>query len=249
MKSGYDQFFKNARKSADQGRALPRRQIAKPEGATEEQMKKKIGMKQAKPPVQFPWKLAGFSLVGFALAFWGLNNYEKVESFIQSVEVNIMGSALAEEKPTEAAAKTTAKADEKAPAEEVITETHLLKLNDRKKELDLREEELNRMEAEITEQKLDLEKRLKELDDMRRNISSVLEEKVKGDEQKLDTLVQMYTNMKAQQAAKIFESMDEGLAVDILSRMKKKNAAEIMNLLKPEKAQTFSEKYAGYKTK
>jgi flagellar motility protein MotE (MotC chaperone) len=29
--------------------------------------------------------------------------------------------------------------------------------------------------------------------------------------------------------------------------MKKKNAADIMNLLKPEKAQTISEKYAGYK--
>lgn len=249
MKSGYDQYFKNARKSADQGKALPRRQITQPESVSEEQMKKKIGFKSKKAPAKFPWKLAGFSLVGFALAFWGLENYEKVESLIQRVEVNIMGSAFAEEKAADPSTKETAKTETKAPADEVINETHLLKLNDRKKELDLREEELNRMETEIAEQKQDLEKRLKELEDMRRNISSVLEEKVKGDEQKLDTLVQMYTNMKAQQAAKIFESMDEGLAVDILSRMKKKNAAEIMNLLKPEKAQAFSEKYAGYKTK
>jgi len=53
--------------------------------------------------------------------------------------------------------------------------------------------------------------------------------------------------MKPAQAAKVFETMDEDLAVEILGKMKKKNAAEVMNLIKPEKAQVFSEKYAGYK--
>jgi flagellar motility protein MotE (MotC chaperone) len=57
----------------------------------------------------------------------------------------------------------------------------------------------------------------------------------------------MYSNMKAPQAAKVFETMDEDLAVEILGRMKKKNAADIMNLLKPEKAQILSEMFAGYK--
>jgi flagellar motility protein MotE (MotC chaperone) len=57
----------------------------------------------------------------------------------------------------------------------------------------------------------------------------------------------MYSNMKPQQAAKVFETMDEELAVEIIGRMKKKNAAEIMNLIKAEKAQIFSEKFAGYR--
>ena len=68
-----------------------------------------------------------------------------------------------------------------------------------------------------------------------------------ADDKKVETLVQVYSNMKPQQAAKVFETMDEDLAVEIMGRMKKKNAAEIMNLIKPEKAQIFSEKYAGYK--
>ncbi len=55
--------------------------------------------------------------------------------------------------------------------------------------------------------------------------------------------------MKPQQAAKVFESMDEDLAIEILGRMKKKPAAEILNLVKSEKAQVLSEKYAGYKRK
>lgn len=88
-----------------------------------------------------------------------------------------------------------------------------------------------------------------ELEGTRRSIASILDEKVKVDDQKIETLVQMYSNMKAQQAAKIFETMDEDLAVAILGRMKKKNAAEVMNLMKAERAQLFSEKYAGYKKK
>jgi flagellar motility protein MotE (MotC chaperone) len=108
---------------------------------------------------------------------------------------------------------------------------------------------LNRIENELTAQKEELEKRMKELEKTRSNISSVLEEKVKADDQKIDTLVQMYSTMKPQQAAKVFETLDEDLSVEIISRMKKKNAAEILNLLKPEKAQMFSEKFAGYKKK
>ena len=53
--------------------------------------------------------------------------------------------------------------------------------------------------------------------------------------------------MKPQQAAKVFETMDEDLAVEIIGRMKRKPAAEILNLLKAEKAQVISEKYTGYK--
>ncbi|WP_221932208.1 MotE family protein [Ectopseudomonas mendocina] len=94
---------------------------------------------------------------------------------------------------------------------------------------------------------MELEKRLKELEEMRSKISGILEDRVKADDEKVDTLVQMYTNMKPPQAAKVFETMDEDLAIEILGRMKKKNAADIMNLLKPEKAQILSEMFAGYK--
>ena len=105
------------------------------------------------------------------------------------------------------------------------------------------------MDQELQAQKSELDKRMKELEDVRRGISSVLEDKVKVDDKKVDTLVLMYSDMKAPQAAKVFETMDEDLAVEILGRMKKKNAADIMNLLKPEKAQVLSEKFAGYKRK
>lgn len=124
---------------------------------------------------------------------------------------------------------------------------HFARLTERKKELDLREVEIKKMEEEIVKQREELEKKMTELENMRRKISSVLEEKVQVDDKRVENLVQFYSSMKPQQAAKIIENIDEGLAVEVLARMKKKSAAEIMNLLKPEKAQVISEKYTGYR--
>jgi len=267
MKTGYDQFFKNARRAANDGEVTrPSRQFSTSnvhfelsEEDIEKQLKLRMGMKgkgkAKKKRKSIPWKLMGVTFLGLMLTAWGFQNYEQVERYVKRVEISFLGAAFAEPAPkakTEAAPAVAKNEAAPVEAKKVMGDEeidHLSKLNDRKKELDEREEELNRMEQELAAQKEALDKRLKDLEDVRRGISSVLEEKVKGDDKKIDTLVQMYSDMKAPQAAKVFETMDEDLAVDILGRMKKKNAADIMNLLKPEKAQVLSEKFAGYKRK
>ena len=269
MKSGYDQFFKNARKVADQNPGgvkftknptSPRLHLDLASEDIEQQIRRRMKMqapKKRKKKASVPWKMIGVSFMGLMIAVWGFQNHEEVERIVKRVEITMTGEAAAESAPAKpaseanhAAAKeaaTEASAEVKPAAMSADELDHLTKLNDRKKELDAREEELNRQEVELQAQKVELDKRLKELEDMRGKISSILEDRVKADDQKVDTLVQMYSNMKAPQAAKVFETMDEDLVVEILGRMKKKNAADIMNLLKPEKAQTISEKYAGYK--
>jgi flagellar motility protein MotE (MotC chaperone) len=271
-KNGYDQFFKQARiaanentrsvgakfevkkkpKAAKSGNSLTAREIEAHLSKVKfsENRKKKAGV---------PWRLVVFSVIGIIVALAALSDIERVEKVISKIEIGFMGSARAENATSapaaapsgEAAAVAPAKTEESADAtkKEWSKEDvdHFSKLNERKRELDLREEELNRLEEELGAQKKELETRMKNLDETRRQISSVLEDRVKVDEQKVDTLVQMYSNMKPSNAAKIFETIDEDLAVEILGKMKKKNAADIMNLLKPEKAQVISEKYAGYK--
>jgi flagellar motility protein MotE (MotC chaperone) len=299
MKTGYDQFFKNARKNAASGQPVgspasqkakavkPQRQFSTSnvhfelsDNDLEKQLKSRMGMpsRPKKRRKSIPWKMMGVSFLGVMLTAWGAQNFEEVETYIKRIEISFMGSAFAEEKTSDkksekGSEKTSEKGSEKKdgskvadanakPGEgEAATEKaageglsnseidHLSKLNDRKKELDEKEEELARIEQELQTQKEELEKRLKDLDGVRRGISSVLEEKVRVDEKKLDTLVLIYSDMKAQQAAKVFETMDEDLAVGILGRMKKKNAADIMTLLKSEKAQALTEKFAGYKRK
>jgi flagellar motility protein MotE (MotC chaperone) len=266
MKSGYDQFFKNARKAADdnsgvpvrKSKSSPRMNLDLASEGMDAQIRRRMNMPataKRKTKKTVPYKLVGFSIIGLLIALWGLDHHQDVENLIKRVEFSMNGEAYAEEaknpKDTLSANKKDGDSkdidskDEKAMAVEDIN--YLSKLNERKKELDAREEELNRLEAELQAQKIELDKRLKELENMRVKISSMLEERVKADDQKVDTLVQLYTNMKPPQAAKVFETMDEDLVVELLGRMKKKSAADIMNLLKPEKAQIISEKYAGYK--
>ena len=268
MKSGYDQFFKKAQKIAAQSEAQPR-VSRRPQGndakILAEQLRSRVRPKPAKKTKRpVPWKLVGFSLIGLLLATMGLLQMDKIEKVIRSVEVSMLGSAYAADTNAESKTESKAQADKaavkvdgkkEAAAESTVDKkdftpeeiNHFSKLNERKRELDAREEELNRMEQELALQKTDLEKRLVELESNRRNISSVLQEKVQVDDKKVENLVQMYSNMKPQHAAKAFEDMDEGLAIEILGRMKKKNAAEIMNLVKSEKVKILSEKYAGYK--
>ena len=242
MKSGYDQFFKSARNAADGKPASVK--ISKSAQPKYPQKKKRV---QAK----FPIISFIISIIGFCGAYAGFENYEKLESLLGKVEISLFSQAVASDvikKEASAAGAEATNFSKPVVAEPTGEElNHLMKLAERKKELDAREEELNRMETEMAKQKEELQKKVADLEKMRNSISSILEERVKGDDQKIETLVQFYSNMKPPQAAKIFETLDEDLGVQILGRMKKKNAAEILNLMKAEKAQMFTEKFAGYK--
>lgn len=248
MKNPYEQFFKNARQARQSESQVQKKSVAP-------MLSKKPDKRIRKNRASLSFgKLIG-PIFGVVIALFGYLYFDKVESYLSKVEFYFLGSASAQEKTDAPATGSipaeTATTSAKTETQSLKTESadHLSKLNDRKKELDAREEELNRMEAELVKQKEEMENRLKELDTMRGKISGILEDRVKIDEQRVENLVQMYSTMKAPQAAKIFETLDEDLAIEILSRMKKKNAADIMNLVKPEKAQLFSEKYAGYKRK
>ncbi len=252
MKSGYDQFFVKAKENS----SLSQQPTEKSSKYAHMISKKRAEKNKSKKsfPIMPIFSFGICILVVFLL----IEKFDDIESYVSKIEIGL-GSAQAETAP---AAKETTKAEgEVKPAEgtpeapvATVGESkednadYLFKLAERKKELDVREEELNKKATEITKQKLEIEAKLKQLEESREKISSMLKERITADSQKVDNLVQVYSNMKANQAAKVFETMDEDLVIEILSRMKKKNAADILNLVKVEKAQKFSERYAGYRT-
>lgn len=267
MKTGYDQFFKKAQKvatSQNVARSPLKNQSSVKSNSRmtvkefEQVLKNKQQVKKAKQKRKFPIKMVLISFFGAAICAYGFIHIDEIEKYAQKIEISLFGSAIAEEKAVKEnvipqgekkdAVKTEAMNSESANIKNEGFE-HLTNLNERKKQLDDREAELNRIEQELAQQKESLEKRIVELEQMRKQISEKLEDRVRIDNDKVDKLVEFYSNMKPPQAAKVFETMDEDLVVQIISKMKKKNAADILNLLKPEKAQNFSEKFAGYKTK
>ncbi len=204
----------------------------------------------------------GFVMVlGFFLtAYW---NFEKIESILSRIEVGVLGQASAEAGPKDGKNTPVPEAKKETSASSSTTDTKtastastgmtseemsLFKsLEERKRQLDQREAELKKLEEELHKQKGELEKRLADLDQLRSRIGNQLQERVSSDEEKVNKLVEFYSNMKPQKAAKVFETMNEDLAVEILQKMKKTAAAEIMNLIEAEKARKLSEKFAGYR--
>lgn len=120
-------------------------------------------------------------------------------------------------------------------------------LKEKRNELEKKERDLARLEEDLQNQKVEIEKQLKELEKMRREISSVLDKKVKADQSSVDKLVGMYSGMKPQNAANILTQINEELAIKVLGKMKKPNAAAILNFMEPKKAQELSERFAGLK--
>ncbi len=246
MKTGYDQFFQKAKQASNLKTQVDLKKM---------QSKKQPPQAKAKKKSKFPiMQFFLFALVAFG-ALTIFEHSEDIEKQLRRIDIGL-SVASAEEKAHEPQKdEHSEKKDEKSAEGKVDAKAeikpdeadYLFKLSERKKQLDVREEELNRYAAEIAKQKEDIEAKLKKLEETRTKISTALEDKIKTDDAKVDTLVQMYSNMKAQQAAKVFETLDEDLVIEILSRMKKKSAADILNLVKPEKAQVLAERYAGYR--
>lgn len=243
MKTGYDKHFKKVKQSASAPAFNVRLQKSNPAAAPVKKAKKSSF--PIKPLMSFILLAAG------GLLF--LENAEAIENYLKKIEIS-MGTAQAEEKKPEAkpvVAAQAVNADSKTLSVEgkkLEDAEYMFKLAERKKQLDQRENDLNKLAEQIEKQKVEITEKLTKLEATRLQISKALEEKIKADDGKVETLVQMYTNMKPVQAAKIFETLDEDLVIEILGRMKKKSAADILNLIKPEKAQIFAERYTGYRT-
>lgn len=262
--SSYKDFFDKAQKEAgvlkkNAGKSVSKKLLSPSTFNGKRKIKSKSKF------INNPWMLC-FVVIGFVCTMAGGVYTDQMIRFFRSINVSIFSSAFAEENPSSSNAKgggSTKSSDTVASknedpskggvdknSENDTDETelnHLARLRERKNELDKREEELAKLEEEIAQQRKEMEQKLKELEEVRKSISSKLEEKVQVDNQKIQDLVAFYSNMKPPQAAKIMETIDEALAVRVIEKMKKKNAADIMNLLKPEKAKAISEKYASYR--
>lgn len=259
MKTGYSQHFEKINKKVNSTPKTPSFNV-KPE----KNFSTSIPQKKEKKP-SFPLlPLFSFIMIaGSGLLF--LENFDSIELYLKRIEVGV-GTAQAVEVTKEAKEKSESKTADSASqdmtstsganteskalpieAKKIDDADYLFKLADRKKQLDQREEELNKLAEQIEKQKNEISEKLIKLEETRIKISKTLEEKIKSDDGKVETLVQMYSNMKPAQVAKVFETLDEDLVIEILGRMKKKSAADILNLIKPEKAQIFAERYTGYR--
>ena len=221
--------------------------------------------RQAAKKRRFPTGALASAVAAFVSCAVAYHHSDELDQWLAKIEIGVFGSATAAEAPKPAeAAKTSTKdaAKKEKPAEAKAASSaaetpnikqwsqedlsFFSKLNDRKKELDLREAELNKLEEELQKRKAELDEKLKALESTRVEISKTLKTRVATDQTKVDKLVQFYSTMKPAQAAKVIETLNEDLAIEVLDKMKKKSAAEILDMMNAKKARRLSELLTGY---
>ena len=89
-----------------------------------------------------------------------------------------------------------------------------------------------------------LDERLVELRRLEATVSDLLGHLDEAQEQRLASLVDVYQRMRAKDAATVFDRLDDGVLVQVASRMRQANLAEVMGRMEPERARALTQMLA-----
>ena len=105
------------------------------------------------------------------------------------------------------------------------------KLEQARKDVLLRENELKTLEASVDKKIAEIDKKLEELKNLQKRIEELLAEKTNEEKKKIKELSTIYEKMAPAKAALAMTGMDPNLATELLGNMKPKAAAKILNML------------------
>ncbi len=112
----------------------------------------------------------------------------------------------------------------------------LQQLAERRENLDSRERELDIQGALLQAAETRIGKKVKELKTLQAAIAKLIKTYDDQQDAKLQSVVKIYENMKAKDAARIFEELDMDTLLMVAERMKERKLAPIMAKMDPTKA-------------
>jgi flagellar motility protein MotE (MotC chaperone) len=165
------------------------------------------------------------------------------------------GEPPAVEKPLDTAARITAPSnaghsspsaqgtrvslDNSQPAS--ATERALLeRLQERRQELEARARELDIRDGLLKAAEKRLETRISELKELETRAGGAMQKKGDTDANRFKGLVSMYENMKAKDAAKIFDRLDLAILVQVTSQINPRRMSDILGQMSPEAAERLT---------
>ena len=128
-----------------------------------------------------------------------------------------------------------------SPAERAILE----RLQERRQELDARAKELEMRESLIGTAEKHLESRILELKDMEARVNAAMNKREEAEAAKFKSVVTMYENMKAKEAARIFDRLDLKVLLDVASQINPRRMSDILAQMSPEAAERLTIELAG----
>ncbi len=149
--------------------------------------------------------------------------------------------ALAQDTGKDAEQDTPTPEEAAAPAADANGEAPASAAGLDRQELLAKQDELSRREAALGQLEKDLDAKLVRLRELEARLARMLEEAEGVKDNKMKHLVNVYSNMKAKQAAMVLETLDEAIAVKILAGMQGRQAGEVLTFVSPKKAAKLSE--------
>jgi flagellar motility protein MotE (MotC chaperone) len=116
----------------------------------------------------------------------------------------------------------------------------LERLQERRQELDTRARELDIRESLIQAAETRMAGQLTELKETEQRIKVATDQRDDAEAARFKGLVTMYENMKPRDAAKIFDRLDIGVLIEISSKIKPQQMADIMAQMSPDIAQRLT---------
>ena len=123
-----------------------------------------------------------------------------------------------------------------SPGERAILE----RLHDRRQELDARGRELEMRESLLKAAEKRLEARVSELKDVESRINTAINKRDENEATRFKNLVTMYENMKAKEAARIFDRLDMKILIEVATQINPRRMSDILSQMTPEAAERLT---------
>ena len=109
-------------------------------------------------------------------------------------------------------------------------------LSKRRKDLEAKEKELVMREALLKAAQAELEQKTNELNTIKTDIETLLKQQTEQENKRIASLVKIYEGMKAKDAAKIFNSLDMDVLLQVITKMSERKSAPIIAAMDEDKA-------------
>ena len=187
-----------------------------------------------------PARFVLFAIVAMAAVMVGLAKL----GFILPETDSISRTAEAQE-PTEP--ETTAAGPRALQNRGELSASEIALLQDlsaRRQELDAREAGFETRERLLAEAERRIDEKIAQLAQLEKEILALVEVQETTDNEKLDSLVRVYERMRPRDAARIIESLDISLQLEVASRMREIKIAAILSAMDPAAARELTNRLA-----
>lgn len=113
-------------------------------------------------------------------------------------------------------------------------------LANRRKDVEERERELVLREALLKAAEQEIDQKYKELEGLKDEIQGLLEQQSEEEKKRVASLVKIYEGMKAKDAARIFDTLDMDVLLQVMTEMSERKSAPILAAMNPDRARSVT---------